>query len=311
MKSWRVEKREEGWRLDQFLKEKTPSWISRSMIQKAIKEGKVKVNGQIKKPSYRLKEGELVEVDLPVKPKEATVQPEKIDLKVLYEDKDIIVIDKPGDMIVHPVPSKLSGTLVNALLYHCSDLQGVGGKLRPGIVHRLDKETSGVIVVAKNDLAHQSLSRQFKDRKVKKAYILLVRGRVKENEGTVELPLARHPVLRVKMTVSESGKEAVTHYRVLKRFDDVASLVLAFPRTGRTHQIRVHMKSLGHPIMGDKIYGKYKEDEMFGIKRQMLHALKLGFFHPRTGEWMEFVSPIPEDFRKAIKKIAMYVEEGT
>ncbi|XQT34778.1 ribosomal large subunit pseudouridine synthase D (rRNA-uridine isomerase D) (rRNA pseudouridylate synthase D) [Thermotoga neapolitana DSM 4359] len=306
-----MEKREEGWRLDQFLKEKTPSWISRSMIQKAIKEGKVKVNGQIKKPSYKLKEGEIVEVELPEEPKEPTVQPEKIDLKILYEDRDIIVIDKPGDMIVHPVPSKLSGTLVNAILYHCSDLQGVGGKLRPGIVHRLDKETSGVIVVAKNDLAHQSLSRQFKDRKVKKTYILLARGRIKEDEGTVELPLARHPVLRVKMTVSENGKEAITHYRVLKRFDDVATLVLAFPQTGRTHQIRVHMKSLGHPIMGDKIYGKYKEDEMFGIKRQMLHALKLGFFHPRTGEWMEFVSPIPEDFKEAIRKIAAYVRERT
>ncbi|WP_235231274.1 MULTISPECIES: RluA family pseudouridine synthase [unclassified Thermotoga] len=291
------------------MKEKTPSWISRSLIQKAIKEGKVKVNGQIKKPSYKLKEGEIVEVDLPEKPQEATVQPEEIELKVLYEDRDIVVIDKPGDMIVHPVPSKLSGTLVNALLHHCEDLQGVGGKLRPGIVHRLDKETSGVIVVAKNDFAHQSLSKQFKDRKVKKTYILLVKGRVKSDEGVIDLPLARHPVLRIKMAVVETGKEAITEYRVLKRFDDVATLVLAFPKTGRTHQIRVHMKSLGHPIMGDKIYGKPKEDEIFGIKRQMLHALKLGFFHPRTGEWMEFVSPLPEDFKEAIRRIHEYVRE--
>ncbi|PLV59189.1 RluA family pseudouridine synthase [Thermotoga sp. KOL6] len=309
MKSWKVERREEGWRLDQFLKEKTPAWISRSMIQKAIKEGKVKVNGQIRKPSYKLKEGDLVEVDLPERPKEPTVQPEEIDLKILYEDRDIIVIDKPGDMIVHPVPSKLSGTLVNALLHHCNDLQGIGGKLRPGIVHRLDKETSGVIVVAKNDFSHQALSKQFKDRRVKKTYILLARGCIKNDEGIIELPLARHPILRIKMTVSENGKEAITIYRVLKRFDDIATLVLAFPKTGRTHQIRVHMKSLGHPIMGDKIYGKYKEDEIFGIKRQMLHALKLGFFHPRTEEWMEFVSPLPEDFKEAIRSISKYVEE--
>lgn len=309
-KSWKVEKREEGWRLDQFLKEKTPPWISRTIIQKAIREGKVLVNGQPKKPSYRLKEGDLVEVELPEKPPEISVQPEEVELKILYEDRDIVVVDKSGDMLVHPLPSKTSGTLVNALLYHCSDLQGVGGKLRPGIVHRLDKETSGVMVVAKNDLAHQSLSKQFKDRLVKKTYILLVRGSVKGDAGVIDLPIVRHPILRVKMTVSEQGKEAITEYKVLKRFKDVATLLLAFPKTGRTHQIRVHMKSLGCPIMGDKIYGRYKEDEaFFGVKRQMLHALKLGFFHPRTGEWLEFVSPLPEDFKETIRKVYEHTRE--
>ena len=303
MRDYEVTSREEGWRLDIFVLEKAPDWVSRSMVQKAIKEGKILVNGEKKKPSYKVKKGEKIQIDLPEKPSPVAVKPEKIEIEVLYEDKDIIVVNKPPGMIVHPIPSHTSGTLVNALLYICKDLQGIKGDLRPGIVHRLDKDTSGVIVVAKNDLAHTSLSKQFKDRMVEKTYLAIVRGSLKDDEGVVNLPLARHPVNRVKMTVLTGGRESITFYRVLRRYRDIATLLSVNPKTGRTHQIRVHMKHIGHPILGDRVYGRHKQDEMLGVKRQMLHALALSFYHPRKGGKMRFIAPIPEDFRKVLKKL--------
>jgi len=266
------------------------------------------VNSQIKKVSYKIKDGDVIEVEIP-KPREYKIHPEKVELSILYEDKDIIVINKPAGMIVHPLPNKSSGTLVNALLGYCDDLQGIGGVMRPGIVHRLDKDTSGVIVVAKNDFAHQSLSKQFKDRVTKKVYIAMASGRIKEKKGTIDLPIARHPQIRIKMAVVKDGKPALSNYRVLKYFGDLATLVLVFPKTGRTHQIRVHFKSIGHPLLGDEVYGHGKKDSVCGVKRQMLHALSLSFFHPRSGELMKFNAPLPEDFKLVLKNFSEIVKE--
>ncbi|MCD6450349.1 MAG: RluA family pseudouridine synthase [Thermotogaceae bacterium] len=298
----RVTEREAGWRLDKFLQEKLPKWISRTMIQKAIKEGKVLVESSIKRPSYKVKVGEMITVETP-QPKKIEILPENILVNIIYQDKDIVVVNKPAGMMAHPLPNKTSGTLVNALLYLIPDLQGIGGEIRPGIVHRLDKDTTGVMVVAKNDLAHNSLSSQFKERKVKKIYVAIARGRIDKTEFHVDAPIARHPVMRLKMMIDPTGKPAYTDFKVIKRFGNVASIVLAFPRTGRTHQIRLHLKYIGHPIFGDKLYGKSSKDEDIGIKRHMLHALKIGFFHPRTEEWMEFTAPFHQDFKEAILKL--------
>jgi len=292
--------REMGWRLDKYVQEKAPNWISRTFIQKAIKTGKIKVNNEIKKPSYRLKLDDIVYIDLPEKPQTVEILPENIPLKIIYEDKDIIVVNKDPGVITHPTPSITSGTLVNAIMYHCKDLQGIGGELRPGIVHRLDKDTSGVIVVAKNDKAHQSLSNQFKERVTEKVYAAIVHGIIKKDYGTIEVSLARNPVVRTKIAPLDWGKHALTYYRVLRRFD-FATLVFAYPKTGRTHQIRVHMKYIGHPLLGDELYGKGSKDQIYGAKRQMLHALKLSFYHPSTQKKMTFVAPLPEDFKKVLK----------
>lgn len=297
-----VTNRENGWRLDRFVTEIVPNWVSRSAIQRHIKEGKVLVNGSMKKPSYKVKAGEHITFEVPDKPAESEAQPENIPLNIIYEDKDIIVVNKPAGMIVHPVHNKKSGTLVNALLNHCEDLQGIGGVMRPGIVHRLDKETSGIIIVAKNDMAHNSLSLQFKARSTEKTYIAIARGRTPA-QGQIVLPLGRHPVNRLKMTVLFDGKEATTNYRTLKHFSKIASVVLAKPKTGRTHQIRVHMKEIGHPLLGDKLYGKAHQDEALGVYRHMLHALKLCFNHPRTGKRMSFVARIPEDMARVLKNL--------
>ncbi len=294
----KVNKGEQEQRLDLFLLQKIPAKISRNFVQKAIKEGKVKVNGKPQKPSYRVKIKDVIFIPDPEPAVVPSIEPEPIQLQILYEDSDLIVINKPAGMIVHPIPSHTSGTLVNALLYHCKDLQGIGGELRPGIVHRLDKDTSGVMVVAKNDLSHRSLSQQFKDRKVSKMYLALVRGKIDEPQGEIKVSLARHPVLRTKMAVNVSGRTAITFYRVLKYFDDRASLVAVYPKTGRTHQIRVHMKYIGHPILGDKLYGSSCD-----APRQMLHAAKLGFYHPRTDEWLSFNAPVPDDFKKLIVEL--------
>ncbi len=258
------------------------------------------MNGVKKKPSYKVKSGETVEIEVP-EPKEVEVLPEDIPIRIIYQDRDIAVVDKPPGMMAHPLPSKTSGTLVNALLHAIPDLQGIGGKIRPGIVHRLDKDTSGVMVVAKNDFAHLNLSKQFKDRVVKKVYIAIARGRIEDDEVEVDAPIARHPVIRVKMTVMEGGRVAFTRFKILRRFGKIATLVMAFPKTGRTHQIRVHLKHIGHPIMGDEVYGKAGLDRIYCVKRQMLHALKLSFKHPRTGEWMEFTAPLPEDFKEVLR----------
>ncbi len=297
-----VNKGESEQRLDLYLLQKIPAKISRSFVQRAIKEGKVTVNGKPQKPSYKVKPQDVIVIPDPEPVMPITVEPQQIELEILYEDSDIVVINKPAGMIVHPIPSHTSGTLVNALLYHCRDLQGIGGQLRPGIVHRLDKDTSGVIVVAKNDLAHQSLSYQFKERKTFKMYLAIVEGFVERPQGDVQIAIARHPVLRTKMSVNESGRAAITHYKVIKHFGKTASLVAAYPKTGRTHQIRVHMKYIGHPILGDKLYGRGSL-----ATRQMLHATRLGFYHPRTERWMQFTAPIPDDFKSMLVKLSNQV----
>lgn len=296
----KVNRNEAGERLDLFLLSKLPKIVSRSFLQKLIKDGQIKVNDRLEKPSYRVKANDIISLpDRPV-PQQIEILPEPLELNVLYEDSDIIVVNKPAGMIVHPIPSHTSGTLVNALLYHCKDLQGIGGELRPGIVHRLDKDTSGIMVVAKNDLAHRSLSQQFKNREVFKMYLAIVQGKPNETEGEIQIKVARHPTLRVKMTVAAEGRIAVTSYRVLKSFDDLASLVAAYPKTGRTHQIRVHMKYIQHPILGDRLYGR--ADPIY-VERQMLHAVILQFRHPKKNEQMRFIAPLPEDFKAALRRL--------
>jgi len=298
-----VTQREEGWRLDVFLKEKLKGKVSRSMIQRGIKEGLVMVDGTIKKPSYRLKPGEQITMMIPT-PKPTEVLPEAIELHILYEDHDIIVVNKPAGMLTHPTPSKTSGTLVNALLNHCDDLQGIGGEIRPGIVHRLDKETSGVIVIAKNDLSHRSLSSQFKARTVHKEYLAIASGYISKDSWEVSVGLKRHPVQRLKMMADRSGKAAVTLFKVLKRFEGMATLVLATPKTGRTHQIRVHLKAFGHPILGDPLYSRRGQiPSGLNVQRLMLHALKIEFVHPRTGNRISFVAPPPMDFKETLVKL--------
>ncbi|QTA38716.1 RluA family pseudouridine synthase [Thermosipho ferrireducens] len=303
-----VTSREESWRLDRYVQEKSPDWISRTFIQKAIKNGEVTVNGRKKKPSYRVKIGDIITLNLPEKPEKVEILPENIPLSIIYEDKDIIVINKAPGIITHPTPSVTTGTLVNAILFHCKDLQGIGGELRPGIVHRLDKDTSGVIVVAKNDKAHQSLSQQFKDRVTEKVYAAVVHGNVKKDYGAIEVSLARNPVLRTKMAALEWGKPAVTYFKVIRRFSNIASLVFAYPKTGRTHQIRVHMKYMGNPLLGDELYGKGKKDEIYNVRRQMLHALRLSFYHPSTKEKVIFTAPLPEDFKNVLRTLSKLEE---
>jgi len=286
-------------RLDIFVAAHSPEWISRTMIKKSIQDGKVTVNEQPKKASFKVKTGDIVCVEVPA-PKVTEVLPENIPLDIIYEDKDIIVINKPPDMIVHPVINQSSGTLVNALMYHYKSINSVGDSNRPGIVHRLDKDTSGVIIVAKNDLALSSLSRQFHDRLNKKQYITILHGIPKKLSGKIDKPIARNPRNRIKMAVDYSGKDALTIYETLKTFGKTASLVSVTIKTGRTHQIRVHFKSLNTPVFGDQVYGYPEQDIGFGAKRQMLHAFKLGIFHPRTEKWMQFVAKLPDDFKKTL-----------
>lgn len=301
-----VSRGEDGWRLDTFLAEKAPPWISRSAIQKAIKDSKVFVDGSLKKPGYRVKAGERVKFDLPDKPKADPVEPEEIPLRVLYEDQDMVVLNKDPGIIVHPLPNRSSGTLVNALLYRYRDLAGLEST-RPGIVHRLDKDTSGVMVVARTERALLALSAQFRERLIHKEYLALVRGKTPPS-GRVEVSIGRHPVNRLKMTVKEDGKESLTRFRTLANFAEFASLVLVSPRTGRTHQIRVHMKESGHPLLGDRVYSRSGGEELYGVKRQMLHAMKLTLFQPSTGERVTFIAPLPSDMKEVIANLAELVK---
>ena len=287
-----------GTRLDVFISSKFEN-KSRSYIQGIIEGENATVNGKCRKSNYKLKLEELIKLDIP-EPVELNVKAEDIPLDVLYEDSDVIVINKPQDMVVHPAPGNYSGTLVNALLNHCTDLSGINGVLRPGIVHRIDKDTSGALVVAKNDNAHNSLAAQLKDHSMTRSYLALVEGIIKSDVGTIDEPIGRHPKDRIKMAVVESGKKAVTHFKVIERFDS-NTLVECNLETGRTHQIRVHMAKIGHPLVGDLIYG-YKK-QRFNLKGQALHAKRLGFIHPTTNEYMEFVSPLPDYFEKLITKL--------
>lgn len=289
-----------GVRIDKYLAEQLPD-ITRSYLQKLLKDGSVQMNGKPVKASTKTAAGALIALTIP-EPEEPEILPEDIPLDILYEDSDVILINKPKDMVVHPAAGHYTGTLVNALMYHCKgDLSGINGVLRPGIVHRIDKDTTGVLIVCKNDRAHNALAEQLKEHSITRKYRAIVCGNLKEDEGTVDAPLGRHPQDRKKMAIVRSGgKRAVTHYRVLERFGNYTYIECRL-ETGRTHQIRVHMASLGHPLLGDEIYGRAKSP--FKLEGQTLHAMVLGFIHPTTGEYMEFEAPLPEYFEKLLEKL--------
>lgn len=288
-----------GKRLDVFLAGAAGGELSRSSIQKLIADGRALVNGSTARAGYKVKAGDLVALHIPALELPA-VNPEPIDLDIYYEDRDIIVVNKPRGMVVHPAAGNYSGTLVNALLHHCRDLSGINGVLRPGIVHRLDKDTSGLIMAAKNDQAHSGLAGQLKNRQVKRRYLALAHGRIREESGVIDAPIGRDPRNRQKMAVRDrNAKEAVTHYRVLERFKDYTYLQLRL-ETGRTHQIRVHLAYIGHPVVGDPKYGPARPH--FGLEGQFLHATVLGFKHPCTGLYLEFAAPLPGELQEILAK---------
>ena len=284
-----------GERLDVFLARRCPE-LSRSYAQRLISESMVTVAGRATKPSQLIASGERVVVRIPP-PEPLELTPERIPIAIIYQDRNILVVDKPAGLTVHPAPGHPRGTLVNALLAICPDLQGIAGTLRPGIVHRLDKDTSGLLVVAKNDRAQRELSRQLKEREVKKTYLALVHGRPEPAAGTVEAPIGRHPKNRKKMAVVAGGREAETRYRTREVIDGYALLEVE-PVTGRTHQIRVHMAALGHPVVGDSTYGRRSPF----VGRQFLHAWRLAFALPGSGRWVEFESPLPAELREALAR---------
>lgn len=292
---------EEGERIDRYLSEAVEG-KSRSYLQKLIKDEYIKVNGKPVKPNYRLVLGDQVAVFFP-DVTEPDILPENIPLDILYEDKDIIIVNKPKQMVVHPAPGHYTGTLVNALMYHCGEeLSGINGTMRPGIVHRIDMDTTGSLVVCKNDMAHQSLSAQLKEHSIHRSYEAIVHGNFKEEEGTINAPVGRHPTERKKMsTQAKHARPAVTHYQVLKRFGSYTYIRCRL-ETGRTHQIRVHMASIGHPIVGDMVYGPRK-CPFSGLIGQTLHAKTLGIIHPRSGEYLEVQAPLPEYFKELLGKL--------
>jgi 23S rRNA pseudouridine1911/1915/1917 synthase len=290
----------DGVRVDSYLAAVNKE-LSRSYIQKLIDDGQVLVNNRIVKSNYKLRINETITMNIP-EPVELKLNAENISLDILYEDDDVIVVNKPQGMVVHPAVGNHSGTLVNALLGHCNDLSGINGVMRPGIVHRIDKDTSGVLLIAKNDSAHRNLAEQIKEHSVNRRYIALVEGIVKPDKGTIEGAIGRHPVDRKKMDIVPGGKFAVTHFSVLKRFKK-HTLVEAKLETGRTHQIRVHMAHIGHPVVGDAVYGIKKQE--YDLKGQALHAAVLGFVHPRTGQYIEFKAPLPLYFEELIKKLSI------
>jgi 23S rRNA pseudouridine1911/1915/1917 synthase len=298
----------QGERLDVYLSRRLSGEFSRSRIQVLIDEDNILLNGERPKASARLRPGDVMQVTVPA-PREWDVAPEDIPLEVVYEDDDILVINKPRGMVVHPAAGHWEGTLVNAVLSRCPGLRGIGGEVRPGIVHRLDKDTTGLLVVAKDEKALRDLQAQLKERKVKRQYVALLRGRLKDSAGTVNAPIGRHPVRRKKMAVVPSGRPAVTDYEVLARFGDEYTLVLARLRTGRTHQIRVHFAHLGHPVAGDPVYSR-GEGEL-GLGGQALHAARLGLYKPSGGDYVEFTAPLPGDFRSALETLEKtYKEES-
>ena len=274
--------------------------VSRSRAAELLENGKVKVNGTLATKKTKLKNGDTVSVEVP-DPIVYDVTPENIPLDIVFEDNDILVVNKPKGMVVHPAAGNYSGTLVNALMYHCGDsLSGINGVMRPGIVHRIDKNTSGLLMVAKNDNAHRQLASQIKEHSFKREYEAVVYGNIKEDSGTINLPIARHPVKRKQMAVVEGGREAITHFEVIERFQGFTHLRLRL-LTGRTHQIRVHLSFLGHPVAGDEVYGPKKV--ITSLKGQCLHAKKLGFVHPVTHEYMEFDSRLPDYFKDFLAKL--------
>ena len=296
----KIKVEETGKRIDAFLTSKIDA--SRVTVQRSIDEERILVNGKKTKASYKVQNGDIIEIEKE-EPQEIELKAQEIPLEILYEDNDIIVVNKPKGMVVHPANGNPDGTLVNAVMAICKDsLSGIGGEIRPGIVHRLDKDTSGAIIVAKNDKAHINMSEQIKNHEVEKTYIALVKGFVKENEATINMPIARNKKDRKKMAINEkNGKPAITHYRVLDTLNNKYTYIECKLETGRTHQIRVHMASIGHPILGDSVYGPSKYP--FKLTGQTLHAKTLGFIHPTTGKYVEFDAKLPDYFEELLRKL--------
>lgn len=288
-------------RIDRYLSDCCEG-MSRSYFQKLLKEEAVSVNKRIVKSNYKVAAGDRIVVEIP-EAVDAEIRAEEIPLDIVYEDQDVIVVNKPKGMVVHPAAGHYTGTLVNGLMWHCKDgLSGINGVLRPGIVHRIDMDTTGLLIVCKNDRSHNCIARQLKEHSITRLYYALVHGRIKEEEGVVDAPVGRHPTDRKKMSIhSRNGKEAVTHYRVLERFAGYTYVECRL-ETGRTHQIRVHMASIGHPLAGDQVYSSAKTP--YKLQGQTLHAGVLGFIHPESGEYMEFRAPLPEYFAELLKKVA-------
>ena len=295
-----IEEQGVGERIDKFLSDMLSSY-SRSRIQKLINDGLVLVNNKNIKSNHKLNSGDFLVIQIPF-PEEYEILPENIPLDIVYEDEDVILINKPKGMVVHPAAGHYTGTLVNALMYHCKDnLSGINGVLRPGIVHRIDMDTTGIIIACKNDMAHISLSEQLKEHSITRYYYAICHNSFSETEGKVDAPIGRNPNDRKKMAINyKNGKEAITHYEVLENFNKFAYIKCRL-ETGRTHQIRVHMASIGHPLLGDNLYCNAKTN--YKLQGQTLHAGVLGFVHPRTGEYMEFCAPLPEYFNDLLKKI--------
>lgn len=290
---------EAGQRIDVYISEKIED-MSRSHVQKLIDENNIYVNNKATKSNYKVRALDIIRVVIP-EPVKLDLVPENIDIEILFEDEDVIVVNKPQGMVVHPAVGNYKGTLVNALLGRCSNLSSINGVIRPGIVHRIDKDTTGVLVIAKNDNSHKKLAEQIKNHSVKRVYVALVEGIIKDEKGTIDIPIGRHPVERKKMAVvSRNGRKAITHYKVIERYRE-NTLIEARLETGRTHQIRVHMAYIGHPLVGDPVYG-YKRQK-YKLKGQALHAKTLGFIHPTSGEYMEFTAPMPEYFESLLNKL--------
>ncbi|MCI8661559.1 MAG: RluA family pseudouridine synthase [Lachnospiraceae bacterium] len=292
---------EDGIRIDRYLSEHYPD-LSRSYLQKLLKNGDVLVDGKVIKNNYKVSEGETIFLDIP-DATEPEILPENMKLDILYEDKDLIMVNKPKGMVVHPAAGHISGTLVNGLMAHCEDLSGINGILRPGIVHRIDMDTTGVLVACKNDFAHKDIADQLKVHSITRVYYAIIHGIIRE-DGIIDAPIGRHPTDRKKMSINEkNGKSAVTHYHLLK-YSDSFSYIECRLETGRTHQIRVHMASLGHPLLGDSVYGPAK-CPVPGLQGQTLHAGILGIRHPRTGEYLEVRAPLPEYFEELLDKLSL------
>ena len=299
IKSFLVGEDEEGDRLDVYLSEQLGD-MSRSYIQKIIKDKKVEVNGKVEKAKYLVKEDDKIKIEIPT-PKLLEVVAQDIPIDIVYEDNDVLIVNKPQNMVVHPAPGNYENTLVNAILYHCKDkLSSINGVIRPGIVHRIDKDTSGLLIIEKNNNANNSLAEQLKDHSITREYEFICHGVVKEDKITVDKPLGRNPKDRLKMAIVKDGKRAVTHFEVIERFDNFTHMKARL-ETGRTHQIRVHALSINHPLLGDPIYGP--KNTKFKLEGQTLHARKLGFIHPTTNEYIEFNSELPDYFKNIIKKL--------
>jgi len=296
IQEWIVDPESAKTRIDKYITEGLDDDVSRSQVQLWIADGHVLVNDSPVKANYKVSQGDRISLAIPA-PSVVEIVPEDIPLDIAFEDRDVIVVNKPRGMVVHPAPGHISGTLVNALMHHCKDLSGINGELRPGIVHRIDKDTTGLIMAAKNDKAHASLAAQLKEHSVNRRYLALVHGNISHDQGTIDAPIGRDPQDRKMYTVTDrNSKHAVTHFTVVERFGDYSLLELKL-ETGRTHQIRVHMKYIGHPLVGDPVYGKSKGIKLNG---QALHAAVLGFVHPATGKYLEFSAPMPDDMEELL-----------